>query len=475
MSAAEDHQEIIIVKRVHDDHDEHHGGAWKIAFADFMTAMMALFLVLWLVNAANEETRQAVASYFNPVKLVDRNRSVKGLYDARGMQEIEVQTANDMAASGGQGEQNAQAASGTGDESAASGDAAFFSDPFDVLDQIASSHQAGDDPSARLQPGFRAWSAEDNQASEQTFLDPFAPERWADPTREAPQESGQLVDAVTGIEASDTDTMREDADAAPASDAGQVQQAGMPEVDPLLAAIPPESEATPPVGQSAPASDVQQDIQDGSGQTASSQDAANPDASDATSDMEAGQADTAQTAAANEALDPSDEADQTMDPAQALQAQAEALRDEITAALEDAFGDGAVVVEQLSVQAQDEAILISLTDNLQIPMFEIGSAVPSPPLVIALERVGGVIGDRVGGVRIEGHTDARPFAAGTSDNWQLSSARAQAAFYMLVRGGVPEDRIKQVSGRADRDLAVPEDPFSARNRRIDILLDASRP
>lgn len=42
----------------------HHGGAWKVAFADFVTAMMALFMVLWLLNA-NNETKEAVASYFN--------------------------------------------------------------------------------------------------------------------------------------------------------------------------------------------------------------------------------------------------------------------------------------------------------------------------------------------------------------------------------------------------------------------------
>ena len=75
MMESNEKQEIIIVKRGgHGDHG-HHGGAWKIAFADFMTAMMALFLVLWLINAANEETKKSVASYFNPVKLVDRNRS----------------------------------------------------------------------------------------------------------------------------------------------------------------------------------------------------------------------------------------------------------------------------------------------------------------------------------------------------------------------------------------------------------------
>ena len=83
MSAAETSagQPIIIVRRPRGGHDEHHGGAWKIAYADFMTAMMALFLVLWLVNASSEETRAAVASYFNPIELTDRQARPRGLDD----------------------------------------------------------------------------------------------------------------------------------------------------------------------------------------------------------------------------------------------------------------------------------------------------------------------------------------------------------------------------------------------------------
>ena len=71
--------EIIIVKRHKGDHDGAHGGAWKIAYADFMTAMMAFFLVMWLVNAANEETKASVASYFNPIQLADEKPTEKGL------------------------------------------------------------------------------------------------------------------------------------------------------------------------------------------------------------------------------------------------------------------------------------------------------------------------------------------------------------------------------------------------------------
>lgn len=51
------------VKKVN-GHARHHGGAWKVAYADFVTAMMALFLVLWLVSQADTKVKQAIASYF---------------------------------------------------------------------------------------------------------------------------------------------------------------------------------------------------------------------------------------------------------------------------------------------------------------------------------------------------------------------------------------------------------------------------
>ncbi len=53
----------IIVRRKGGGHAAHHGGAWKVAFADFMTAMFALFLVLWLVNQSTD-VKSAIAGYF---------------------------------------------------------------------------------------------------------------------------------------------------------------------------------------------------------------------------------------------------------------------------------------------------------------------------------------------------------------------------------------------------------------------------
>jgi chemotaxis protein MotB len=59
-------QQIIIIKRK-SGHGGHHGGAWKVAYADFVTALMSLFIVLWLMGSS-EQVRKAVAGYFNDPK-----------------------------------------------------------------------------------------------------------------------------------------------------------------------------------------------------------------------------------------------------------------------------------------------------------------------------------------------------------------------------------------------------------------------
>lgn len=68
----------IIVKKIYvEEHGAHHGGAWKIAYADFITAMMAFFLLLWLVGATDEQQRQGLADYFTPT-LVELKQNSAG-------------------------------------------------------------------------------------------------------------------------------------------------------------------------------------------------------------------------------------------------------------------------------------------------------------------------------------------------------------------------------------------------------------
>ena len=57
---------IIIKKIIAEGHGGHHGGAWKVAYADFVTAMMAFFLLLWILGATTEKQRKGIADYFAP-------------------------------------------------------------------------------------------------------------------------------------------------------------------------------------------------------------------------------------------------------------------------------------------------------------------------------------------------------------------------------------------------------------------------
>lgn len=64
----------IIIKRVTvSGGGGHHGGAWKVAYADFVTAMMAFFLLMWLLNATTEKQRKGLAEYFNPTIIQTTN------------------------------------------------------------------------------------------------------------------------------------------------------------------------------------------------------------------------------------------------------------------------------------------------------------------------------------------------------------------------------------------------------------------
>ncbi|MFT7039806.1 MAG: chemotaxis protein MotB [Paracoccaceae bacterium] len=73
-------------------------------------------------------------------------------------------------------------------------------------------------------------------------------------------------------------------------------------------------------------------------------------------------------------------------------------------------------------------------------------------------------------VAIAGHTDSAPFRSAGYGNWELSSDRAQAARRALTVAGMPAERIARVVGKADRDLAAPENPMDPSNRRIEVTI-----
>lgn len=81
----------LIVKRVMIQDAGHHGGAWKVAYADFVTAMMAFFLLLWLLGATTEQQRKGLADYFTPtlVKLKEQSAGSDGLLGGSSITDVD--------------------------------------------------------------------------------------------------------------------------------------------------------------------------------------------------------------------------------------------------------------------------------------------------------------------------------------------------------------------------------------------------
>ena len=72
-------QPIIIKKITKGGHGGHHGGAWKVAYADFVTAMMAFFLLMWLINTTSPEQKRGIADYFAPASVSESTSGSGGI------------------------------------------------------------------------------------------------------------------------------------------------------------------------------------------------------------------------------------------------------------------------------------------------------------------------------------------------------------------------------------------------------------
>ncbi|MFM8748035.1 MAG: flagellar motor protein MotB [Aestuariivirga sp.] len=158
--------EIVIVRRKPpDDGAGGKGGSWKIAYADFVTAMMAFFLVMWLINASNEEVKTQVANYFNPIKLTDSTTGARSVIDTADVEDSKKKTDR----------RNGQP---PGVATDVAEDAALLSNPPVALDAIERKSAGGRDV------GSRAGDVEDpapaavTDKSNPGIGDPFDPKSW---------------------------------------------------------------------------------------------------------------------------------------------------------------------------------------------------------------------------------------------------------------------------------------------------------
>jgi chemotaxis protein MotB len=316
----------IIIRREEVVEGGHHGGAWKVAYADFVTAMMAFFLLMWLLNATTEEQRQGLADYFSPHNLLSH------------------------------------ASSGTGE-------------PFGGHTAFDKGAMVSDRGSVQIAQGARPTNTADSDDGEPAQVQML---RQDPPDGEAP--------VVTAGPASRT-----------------------------TAAPPSEDAGAPPPARAPTAEELR--------------------------------------------------AEQQRQERQAFEQAASQIQGAVRN--DPALAD---LMKQLRIDMTPEGLRIQILDEDGQPMFPTGSAVPNDRTRLLLQKIAPVLMRLPEGISIAGHTDAAPFPGPGRTNWELSAERANATRRLLVDSGLPDDRIRTVTGHADREPLVPADPLAATNRRIAIVV-----
>ncbi|MCK1720809.1 MotB family protein [Bradyrhizobium sp. 141] len=428
------HELVIVRRRSAFAEEAHHGGVWKIAYADFMTAMMAFFLVMWLLNALNQDQKQVVASYFNPIQLAENAPAPKGLKNLSKKEPTSFEGQDGKRQPAGSNEER-RGDSPTIEKPASFEEKVLFRDPYATLAEIANS---ANQSSGQRRAGALTSAEEDGLKGGDAYRDPFDPGYW----KLAPQASKD-ADRMIESESKPNASARDGASGAnqnePQARRARADDAGgsvAPSTDASSASLSPLLPPGPAPAQSPREGSVQANA------------AAQARGNDTTKESEA------------------------RDAAQTHQPTVKQLQSAIADALSDIKAGAGPAAE---VRQVEEGLLISLTDDASFGMFAVGSAEPRPELIRVIDKIGPLLTKRQGMIIVRGHTDNRPYRSETYDNWRLSTARAQMAYYMLVRSGVDAQRIEHVEGYADRRPKLPNDPAAAQNRRIEILIREKRP
>lgn len=130
------------------------------------------------------------------------------------------------------------------------------------------------------------------------------------------------------------------------------------------------------------------------------------------------------------------------------------------------------MLDQIQIEVVEEGLRIEMVESADDVFFEIGTSQLKSSAFKLLQNIGTQISKKKNKIIVEGHTDSRPYSGdGTGyTNFELSSERANSARRALTTGGVSEEQINEVRGFADKRLRDKNDPYSAINRRISIIL-----
>jgi len=335
----------IVIKRIEEAAHGHHGGAWKVAYADFVTAMMAFFLLMWLLNATTEQQRRGLADHFNPSNAMSSGSSGMGL-------------------------------------------------PFGGMTINSAGNLSRDAGSIRIERGHRPTRLDVEDEEDELEHPPTTARRGPPGSEEENQAT--VARSQPGAPAGDQPRMGD-----PTRREGEVR----------------DSDAA-------------------------------------------------------RMTDMSLRLELARREQQAMEQAADTLRQAI-----GADPATAALAGQVNVQVTPEGLRIQLLDADGQPMFATGNAQPNDRTRALIRAVAVAAARLPNPIQITGHTDATPFRnEGRNEgregrsNWELSTERANAARRLLLDAGIADSRVRSVSGAADRDLHLPDQPTAAGNRRVAITL-----
>ncbi|KZD03236.1 flagellar motor protein MotB [Oceanibaculum pacificum] len=378
----DNHPELIIKKIKKGGHGGHHGGAWKVAYADFVTAMMAFFLLLWLLNATTEEQKMGISNYFDPTAISRSSRSGSG--GVLGGTSITAPGALKSASS-----------------------PVMISSPAQTrpqAEQTEATEPDSDDPE-NIESKF---GSQENESGSKYSQIGSGPEKGR----------GSSQQAVQGEQANRGHGQEPNAGKGPEETDGQGRGGGE------------MRSASQSSGQSASQTGGQQGQSRG----------------------QVSQQELEKLVAERE------------------KQQFEIAEEQLRGAIESDPALSALN-ENLVIEQTPEGLRIQIVDQEERAMFPLGGSNMYDYTQQLMDKVTQVIGRLPNKITITGHTDSRPYRSQTGyTNWELSTDRANASRRALVAAGLPADRIGWVIGKADRDPFLANDPSSAQNRRISIVL-----
>ncbi len=134
-------------------------------------------------------------------------------------------------------------------------------------------------------------------------------------------------------------------------------------------------------------------------------------------------------------------------------------------------GELADVIKNVTIKITADGLVIETVDEDKGLLFDLASTKLNEPLEKFIRALTPVLMQLGAPVEIDGHTDARPFPAGSRmTNWQLSYERAEKARQILEASGLPPSRIAGIFARGSSHLYIPSEPLNAKNRRLSFVV-----